>query len=166
MVGLLVFCTNTVGEAISLPKTSGYRSLREDDILPYNKIQHTDKHQFIVQILIYRCVSTNKMARCKPCRGRRPRRPETREFAIAELVKSFYDGDWSVAINKIKSLHFRVAEDVDPYGVRYFRSFLRSLNSPTNTNLSNRFQKMQIKREMTLDRSFFTPRPRVTSVHS
>ena len=25
---------------------------------------------------------------------------------------------------------------------------------------------MQIKREMTLDRSFFTPRPRVTSVHS
>ena len=72
-------------------------------------------------------------------RGRRPRRPATNGFAIIKLVKSFCDEDLSVATNKIKSHHFRVAEDVDPYGVRYFRSFLRSLNPPININLYSNF---------------------------
>ncbi|MBR4873334.1 MAG: hypothetical protein IKV00_05825, partial [Clostridia bacterium] len=63
---------------------------------------------------------------------RRPRRPETREFAIAELVKSFYDGDWSVAINKINSLRFRTVEDACPYGYEGAVSFLLSHIKPTD----------------------------------
>ena len=79
------------------------------------------------------------MATHKHCRGRRPRRPATNRFAIIKLVKSFCDEDLSVAMNKIKFGCFRVAGDVDPYGVRYYRSFQRSYNTPININLPFQF---------------------------